>query len=706
MACQKQNPTAAFPEFNEIFASALEYLDQNVGWLDTTCTDDKEEGPCSIWQSISGQYDVASVAALVRLFATLPHAPGELVESVYQPFAVTVIETEDPAWIFSTQKAMNSGLLPAIRSKHKYLPKIQAVSHEVPSIAKRRAARDEFAREVEERLAKREPVIFVTDRADSLPDVAREAATNWKSLASLTWPMVSRLHEILHGRKERRPEILNQPASSDTGFLSRAKPDSLALAARQPDFTHVVSAIEKSSGREQSVANPDALKGVKGLGDSRILLEQLAADMTTWAAGDVEWSEIPRGTLLFGPPGTGKTFTAGKLAEQTGFHFVATSYADWQKHGHLGDFLNAMAKSFDEARDNAPSLLFIDEIDSFTDRETAAGNNADYTRAAVNALLEKLDGVRSTEGVLVVGACNSFNKLDSALIRSGRFDLKVEMKLPDKAVFAEILDGHVGAAVSNQTLHEVSAHLVGCTGADAAAVVRQAKSLARGQKRELTDQDLLTAARLFAPASLPEDLRRAAIHEAGHAIVGHVLGQGVPIRAEIGSQGGSVEFHAKGNYPTASELEALISTALAGRIAERVFLNSVSTGAGGGEGSDLAKATLLAVQMENQFGYGAQRLLWRPVEIKELNSLLSEPEVFKKVALRLERAEKTAKAAILKSRKEVMAVATALMDRRQLGPKEFEAILTPTVDRHEPEASTEGSRDQDVTRSPSDVRAF
>ena len=125
MACQKRNLTAAFPEFNEIFASALEYLDQNVGWLDTTCTDDKEEGPCSIWQSISGQYDVASVAALVRLFATLPRAPGELVESVYQPFAVTVIETEDPAWIFSTQKAMNSGLLPAIRSKHKYCQKFR-----------------------------------------------------------------------------------------------------------------------------------------------------------------------------------------------------------------------------------------------------------------------------------------------------------------------------------------------------------------------------------------------------------------------------------------------------------------------------------------------------------------------------------------------------------------------------------------------------
>ncbi|WP_170339692.1 AAA family ATPase [Ruegeria arenilitoris] len=701
----EKNSTARFPELNELFTNALEYLDQNARWPELTETEPNGEGPCAIWQSISGQYDVASVAALMRLFGTLPSDPDELVESIYHPFAVTVIETGNAAWVAPTQEALNRGLLPAIRNQHKYLPKFQAVSPEARSPSKKRSAREDFAQDVIERLAKREPVIFVIDRMEAFPDVAKPSVSNWKSLASLTWPMIKKLHEILHGDQEVRGDVVGRPEPADSSHLSTLKPDGLALAARRPRFSDAVSTIKNATTQTSSKPRGNALKAVKGLGDSRLHLEQLSADMANWATGDLQWSEIPRGVLLYGPPGTGKTFTTSKLAEQTGFHFVATSYADWQKRGHLGDFIKAMAKSFEDARDNAPSLLFIDEIDSFGDRETASGDNAGYVRAAANALLEQLDGARTTQGVLVVGACNSFDKLDSALIRSGRFDLKIEMKLPDKAAFSEILKSLAGDAVSNEAIRQVSAHLVGYSGADAAAVVRQARSLSRRHNRGLTDQDILMTAKLFAPASSPDDLQRAAIHEAGHVIVGHALGRGVPVRAEITAQGGSVEFASKSHYPTAPELEAMISTALAGRVAESAFLNSVSSGAGGNETSDLARATLLAVQMETQFGFGAQRLLWRPIEIGELNSLLADPAVLKKVNIRLERAEQVAKVAILQRRQEVTAVAAALLEHRQLGLKELEAILAPAARRQGPESSSQTSPDRDMTPPLPDARA-
>ena len=426
-------------------------------------------------------------------------------------------------------------------------------------------------------------------------------------------------------------------------------------------------------------SNQYALAEVKGLGPSREILEQLAEDMQVWGTGELPWSEIPHGLLVHGPPGTGKTFAAGKLAEQVGAHFVASSYSDWQKHGHLGDFIAAMHKSFEEARKHAPSILFIDEIDSFGDRSAANGDNENYIRSALNALLEQIDGTCIREGILVVAACNFPEKLDAALVRSGRFDLKIEMPLPNIVAMTEILLTHTKGALPKKEISAVAAHLVGHSGADAGAVVRMARSFARQHKRTLTQQDLQKAALVVVPETSADDMRRAAVHEAGHIVVGHSMCHEVPARAEIGARGGSVSIVSPGLYPTAHKLEQYLATLLGGRAAECEILNSVSSGAGVGKESDLAKATLLATKMEAQFAFGSKGLVWQPVDDENLNALFADPDFSKKVAQRLEYAENNAKLVIRSNRQLVQRLASILLERRQLSRNELKAILSPPL---------------------------
>ncbi|GAA6159169.1 hypothetical protein NBRC116589_13430 [Ruegeria sp. HU-ET01832] len=414
---------------------------------------------------------------------------------------------------------------------------------------------------------------------------------------------------------------------------------------------------------------------VKGLGASRAQLEQLAADMQAWDHGELGWDDIPRGVLLYGPPGTGKTFLAGKLAEHIGAHFIATSYSDWQRHGHLGDFLAAMRRSFGDASKRTPSVLFIDEIDSFEDRATATGENANYTRAALNGLLEAMDGATKNQGVLVIGACNHPEKLDRALVRSGRFDLKVALKLPGKATLAAILSEHAGSVVSQTAIVGAASHLLGCSGADAAALVRHAGSLARRNGRDLSDEDLLEAATAVCPQSSQKDIARIAYHEAGHSVVGFKLGLGVPLRAEVGHHGGAVTFRESHPNPTLPQMEAQLATLLAGREAEDLMLSSVSTGAGGGRESDLSKATFLAARLETQHGFGLEPLIWRPVTEENLNALLQDTNIAKRIMAHLEAAQRQARNILVSQRNTVEFLARRLMSERELVEQDLATVL-------------------------------
>lgn len=214
-----------------------------------------------------------------------------------------------------------------------------------------------------------------------------------------------------------------------------------------------------------------------------------------YRAGRLPWSAIDRGVLVFGPPDTGKTSFARALAASCGVPFILGSLGEWQAAGHLGDLLRAMRATFSRARASAPAILFIDEIDSFGDRASFSHGNRDYSIQVVNGLLELLDGAGGREGVVVVGACNHPDRLDPAIVRSGRLDRRIHIPLPDQAALRQIIRHHLGTDLADVDLADAAKAAVGASGADVERWVRGARRRTRTSNRPMVIKDLLAEVR-------------------------------------------------------------------------------------------------------------------------------------------------------------------------------------------------------------------
>ncbi len=294
-------------------------------------------------------------------------------------------------------------------------------------------------------------------------------------------------------------------------------------------------------------------------------------------------------------------------------------------------------------------------------------------RGVVNGLLEQINRAKDTGGLIMLGATNHLEIVDPAVIRSGRFDLKLHVPYPDKRGLELILAAKLGRERAGELrLASIADRLLGQSGAVAEAVVRDAKGRARADLTPVQQHHLDSATGQLVPRLDDEMLRRAAIHEAGHVVVMVRLGWPFPKRVCLTAQGGQVEHFPFGMLTPTTARERL-QVLLAGRAAEICVFGNPSSGAGAGEKSDLAQATSLALAIERQWGFGESGLTWDAATAEETWRV--PEDVRHRVERHLLEAEKKALSIVATNKAHVMDLADRLMRARELDGRDIERFM-------------------------------
>lgn len=350
----------------------------------------------------------------------------------------------------------------------------------------------------------KQPVVVVAYDPDRIPKEVQAAADRVIVIPPPTWRMVHYAAVVCYEWVHRAPRPLWTSDGQNPALLETlVSPRLLALCHRPGqrayDFcsrlARVLNEMKPSDAPSQrGRSGPQGLARVPGIGSEiEGWARCLVRDLQLFKRGALPWSEVDRGALLFGPPGTGKTTFASALAEEAGVPLVICGHGVWQEKGHQGDMLRAMRASFAEARAQAPALLFIDEMDSFPPRGSGRRDHDAYTRQVVNALLAEMDGIGTREGVVIIAACNDATMVDPALVRAGRLDHRFEMSLPARTSIEAILRVHLRHELRDEPLADIAAIAHGMSGAELEAAVRAARKAARLYGRPMRRGDLLVA---------------------------------------------------------------------------------------------------------------------------------------------------------------------------------------------------------------------
>ncbi|MFZ5561412.1 MAG: AAA family ATPase [Pseudomonadota bacterium] len=405
--------------------------------------------------------------------------------------------------------------------------------------------------------------------------------------------------------------------------LARALPlRDLALLLALLLFVALIATVMKGALSPFRVLRPsrdeEGFDRVIGAGSAKRALEDIVTYLRDRHAFSRLGARAPKGVIMEGPPGTGKTMLARALAAEAGANFVALSGSDFSSK-FVGVGVSRVKSLFKTARAKAPCIVFIDEIDGIgrrTGEENAVG--AENNRI-INALLVELDGYHQNDGVIVVGATNYADLLDAGLRREGRFDRSCRLELPDRdsreklfrrqlellqreaqqpvageldfALLARLSTGLSPAGIA--TVVNAAAVMAAKEGAARLATAHVQRAIERHRIGDASDQRLLN-----------DTLRqRIAVHEAGHAVIGHLSLPGIRVeKVTILPQGqalGVTLFSEEELVPlaTASDIRARLEMILAGRAAEILYLGEASTGAA----QDLEQATRLAIQMAGAY---------------------------------------------------------------------------------------------------------
>nr|WP_206429475.1 ATP-dependent zinc metalloprotease FtsH [Clostridium transplantifaecale] len=370
----------------------------------------------------------------------------------------------------------------------------------------------------------------------------------------------------------------------------------------------------KSRAKMSHTSNINFTK-VAGLQEEKEELEEIVDFLKNPQKYTGVGARIPKGVLLVGPPGTGKTLLAKAVAGEAGVPFFSISGSDFVEM-FVGVGASRVRDLFEDAKKNAPCIVFIDEIDAVArQRGTGMGGGHDEREQTLNQLLVEMDGFGVNEGIIVMAATNRVDILDPAILRPGRFDRKVAVGRPDVKGREEILGVHTKDKPLGEdvNLHRIAQTTSGFTGADLENLMNEAAiNAAKEGRKFLMQADIEKAfikvgigAEKKSKVISEKDKRITAYHEAGHAILFHVLPDVGPVHTVsiiptgVGAAGYTMPLPEKDDiHMTRGKMLQNIMVSLGGRIAEEIIFDDITTGAS----QDIKQATSIARAMVTEYG--------------------------------------------------------------------------------------------------------
>ena len=456
------------------------------------------------------------------------------------------------------------------------------------------------------------------------------------------------------------------------------------------------------SGARLSLAGDSkvTLKDVAGLKEEKEDLQEIVDFLRDPGKFTKVGARIPKGVLLEGPPGTGKTLLAKAIAGEANVPFFSISGSDFVEM-FVGVGASRVRDLFEEAKKNAPCIVFIDEIDAVARRRgTGMGGGHDEREQTLNQMLVEMDGFAANAGIIVMAATNRVDILDPAILRPGRFDRKIAVGLPDVGGREAILQVHAKNKPlgDNVDLKQIAQTTAGFTGADLENLLNEAAIVAAKDNRcFISQEDIKTA---FVKVGIgterksriisDKERKITAYHESGHAILFHVLPDVGPVYSVsiiptgAGAAGYTMPLPERDDmFMTKGRMLQEIMVSLGGRIAEEIIFDDITTGAS----SDIKKATQIAKKMVTRYGMSEnvgvicydddddEVFIGRDLAHAKAHSELVSGEIDREIHRIIDECYAKAKALILENSDVLHKSAQLLLKKEKISRAEFEALF-------------------------------